>query len=227
MAVAHKSSVANNYGTSVTQPDVSNIASPAAGDFALIGLISSTPHSVVTPPSGATAILEGAQDSSGDVGLSLYRKFFGASEPSTYTDFLTFDAGRSGIAFVSVWTGVDASTPLDVAVVTDSAFGTAHDSGAITPVTAGAMLVSIMVTDPNGAYTFAWDGGIDERLDTDAGSAETGYVTIGSKVWGGSGAETLGGDLSSSDNMLEVILALRPSSGGTVFNKAIAGVIGP
>lgn len=216
MAIAHKESLGTDLGTGFTTPDLNNIASPAAGDFLLAGVYTNSGHTVSVAPSGWTAIVEGLEDSAGDSAISVYHKIAGASEPATYTDFLTFANAESGGGFVSAWTGVDQTTPLDVAALSEgSTSANAHDSPAITPVTSGAVLVAVFSADPGGARTFTWDVGIDKRLDFGT-AADAGYVTIGSKTWGGSGAETLGGDIDSAEPMAELVIALRPAGAPAV-----------
>lgn len=219
MAIAHKET---RSGTSAntTTPDLVNIASPASGDLLLAGVVTNSTHNVSSPPSGWTMIVQDMTDTASDCGLSLYYKVAGGSEPSTYTDWLTFGASEIVLPFISAWTGVHTTTPMDTTPLSEgSGSATAHDTPAITPVTAGAMLVAVMVADPAGAQSFTWDGGITPRLNDDGGAAGDFFVTIGSKTWT-SGATSLGGDLSVADPMPEVIVALRPAGGVTVERSA-------
>lgn len=186
------------------------------GDLLSFWVTTDTAHnSTGTPPSGVDK--EGEIDNGTDNSLSVFTKV-ASGEGSTLAFSSIFDALETGRVIALAHRGVDQVTPMDAAAVFGTESGTAWDSGSITPVTDGAVLVACFACDPaSDPYSFTWDGGITERIDAD--TTPTGqngtlaYLAIGEReiVTAGS-PTTLGGDSGVSDSAATAILALRPAA---------------
>jgi hypothetical protein len=166
-----------------------------------------------TPPAGWTKI--GADvDASFNTTAVFWRRATGSEGASeAWTNIIS--ASNNAIAAIVVYRGCELTgDPQDATMVPEtSGFGTAKDIS-ITTATNGAMVVAAFGVDSDGsALTFAWDAGIDERLDsgtTPSGRASTGeQLHIGDRVVSVAGVAAMGGDLSSGTSGAEIAIALK------------------
>jgi hypothetical protein len=204
-----------NFGSTTGAAAPGEPAGSADGDILLNFIVTDSNHnSTGTPPSGWTKI--GEQDSGTDTTMSVFWKRRSGAESVSWDNL--FDASETGRSLTIGFRGAFASgDPQDVAAVFGTESGTAWDTGAIIPVTNGCLLIAAFGTDPGSdPYTFVWDAGIDERIDSD--TTPTGqnglssYLTIGTKEQVTAAEVTLGGDSSATDTPASVIIALKPAA---------------
>lgn len=188
------------------------------GDIILAIFTSNTVHdSSGTPPTGWTKIAE--VDENSDSSTSVFWKRASSEGATTWTNI--FATTETGLWATVAYRGCVASgDPQDATATTEtSTSGTAKDTPSITTVTANAMVIGIIGTDPpDNALTFTWDGGIDERVDGTGTS--NAYIAVGDKILASPGATTLGGDLSAADTAAEFTIALKPASGAQTISAA-------
>jgi hypothetical protein len=224
MAITYVGAVASNFASA----SLASIGEPSGsqdGDILLYFMVTDSNHNTTgTPPTGWTKISE--VDSGTDTSMSAFWKRRSGAEAETWTDI--FDVAESGRAIMLGYRGCIASgDPQDVAAITGTESGTAWDTGSITPVTDSCMLVAAFGADPGSdPYTFTWDGGITERIDSDTTptgqNALLAYLAIGDKIISPAAATTLGGDCSVSDTPATIIIALKPAATGTTVTATIA-----
>lgn len=123
---------------------------PAAGDYVVVGYAISTQNrtpvlTITGNSAGAYDLLAGpvVGDASFDTRLYVRGKRMGATPDTTITRSATGNSSDNGGIAVHVWRGVDPTTPMDVTRTTASGTPARPDPPAITPVTAGAMIVTI------------------------------------------------------------------------------------
>lgn len=174
--------------TTITFALTGGIAStPAAGDFVLLsynnGLTTNRDLSAVVTTSGYTLLADLHANDSFDANMAVFTKLMGGTPDSNVVV-----VGRPGsasvvIVHISVFRGVDASTPLDVTSTTATGIDTGNvDPAAITPI-----------TDGNVIAIFGSDG-----ISTTARTFTTGSVAYMSGFMQASGAGSSQGTLSGT-----------------------------
>lgn len=225
--VAWVGAVAVNFAASTSAGNPGEPAGCQDGDLLINALVTDTLHNTPNaPPTGWTKIAE--VDVGTDSTLSLFWKIRNGVENQVWTGI--FDANETGRAVTLAWRNADQTTPLDVAAVTGTEASTAYDAGPITPVTARAMGVAFFGGDPaSDPYTFQWDAGITERIDSDtvpSGQNSTNsFLYVGEKLIDPPAATTLGGDATVGDEAAWIIIAIRPASSGTLYTSNPTGAI--
>lgn len=225
MAITFVAAIGASFSGTASLSSIGEPAGSQNGDLLLYFMVTDTNHNTTgTPPTGWTKI--GEQDSGTDTSMSVFRKIRSGVEAENWTNI--FDATETGRVIMLGYRGVDQTTPMDAAAVFGTESATAWDTGSITTVTANAMCVAAFGADPaSDPYTFAWDAGITERIDSDTTptgqNALSAYIAIGDKIIVTPAATTLGGDCSVSDTAASVIIALRPASGGAFDITASPG----
>jgi hypothetical protein len=117
-------------------------SSPASGDFVVAMALSVRGSDMDLSASGYTQIAELHADDNVDTNLYVGRKFMGGSPDSSVT--FSSDITNLFVLGVSVWRGVDPTTPLDVTPVTATGINSGiPNPPAITPVTAGSRIIVI------------------------------------------------------------------------------------
>lgn len=176
----------------------------------------------VTTPTGYTEVYDLWANDARDANLSVNWKIMGATPDTSVTVSGFNNAANGGATVVHVWRGANQTTPMDVTppagVVTPG--NQAHpDSPAITPVTSGAVVLTVGggTGDAGPLAHTAPTGYGDTRSATGVGSTMSFIVDIASKAWSGSGAEDpavwTGGDVdTNSDSMAAGTLAIRPAN---------------
>lgn len=133
---------------------------------------------------------------------------------------------RSMIGAVVEFSGINTTTPLDVAIAmaSSSSAGTTIDAS-LTPVTSGVDLLSIVDADTTGSNpTFSWattvgtTGAWTQRADqTDSSFFNVGCATATQTT---AGAITVRGTSSISSGLVHALVALRPTGGGGIAKTA-------
>jgi len=154
----------SSFGATVS-PEVTAPAGLTNGDLIVIGLLTATTNTGDETPAGWTllSLENGGLDSTLFV---LYK--IASGEGATWTLTNLFVANEQGAAFAAAYSGVDQSTPLDVAEVSGDLGETeGADTGPITPTNNNCMIVSICGGDATEAISGTPDGApaCTERVD--------------------------------------------------------------
>lgn len=132
--------------------------------------------------------------------LSINWKVMGETPDTTVTCIAPTTANQAGVSCCHVWRGVNKLIPMDVAVTTATGNNSPiPNSPAITPVTVGAIVLSLVGfigriatggdEDTDATIPTGYENKIfDSRLNSDVGF----HAGIASKAWSGSGAEDPG-----------------------------------
>jgi len=192
-----------------TSPVVTKPAGTVDGDFILVAFVTDAVHVVNSVIAGWTQI--GTTQVTGtDTSVTLvYKRASSEGASWTFTDLFT--ASHNGIAGVIVYDGVNASVPLDVAVVQGAGTNnTVHAAGPITPTSANCMIVSFFGADPGGEYTGTPDDSpaCTEKLEVTNGTV--GFLYAQEHLQTAAAEETHQVTISSSDLTSWFIVALRP-----------------
>ena len=155
-----------------------------------------------------------------EANFSVNWKLMGAV-PDTSVTCRGSDNDNNGSACQAyVWRGADTTTPMDVTPATDTGLESSlFDSPSITPVTAGAVVISLGLSTAasgNGDAAITAPAGYSNQVNMRAvGDFESCQTGIASKAWSGSGAEDPGAwsniATNSFDSWAAVTLAIRPA----------------
>ena len=150
-------------------------------------------------------------------------KIMGSTPDTSVTIKGSTDAGTPVIVLVQAWSGVDTTTPMDVAPVY-AGMNAPPDPGAITPVTAGAVVVAAGIA-AGGAYLAVAPTGYTNLTANKLILSNFINAAMASKVWSGSGAEdpaafTVGFPTSTGFAQGAFTFALRPSPTLVIVNEA-------
>jgi hypothetical protein len=216
----------DNRTTSLTNlaTEAGGTASLQEGDYVLVAFaLGSGLNETMTPPTGWTELTELYQaGSTYNVNLAVFAKHMGAVPDTsvTFPGLPTVNSNGIGVAVMAL-RGVDATTPLDVALTT--AAGTESlkpNPPAITPATAGAKIVVIGAAS-NPTVLFSNPGDLSAatnhfRSIRGLGGTFNAIVGMGLKLDWTSGAfdpaEFTGGGVATTGSWIGVTLALRPQT---------------
>lgn len=137
--------------------------------------------------------------------LYVARKVLTSAETGTWN--MTWSGSYWNQAQCTLWSGVDNTTPLDVAVSTAAtAANSTMPAVSVTTANAGCGMIHV-VSNENSATGTAPTGYTEQQ--------EANYLRTNTKVAGAAGAETpSGGSISVSTVKLGALVALRPAGGG-------------
>jgi fibronectin type 3 domain-containing protein len=145
-----------------------NLPTYAVGDFMVVWLGNNLGSTAGTPASSGWTAQAMTNESSGLKGTFLTRRM-AAGDPSSIT--VTWSGSTLGVAEATGFTGVNATTPVDVKAGQAEASSTAvssHSTPSVTTTTAGDVLVSGFTTDNGSTWTAA---------DTELADAASGTVS--------------------------------------------------
>lgn len=191
---------------------------PSAGDFVLVGLagVRSQDYDMEVT-TGYTQIAELYENSTHDSNLVLAYKVMGGSPDTTVTLAGNITTVASMAYAIKVYRGVNA-TPMDVAATTASGIASGNPNpAAITPITAGALIVAC----GGGGWDNAQAGGVFTSPDMDGMLSEfapdsTYNCSVGMavKVWPGGSFDPgawSGGAVNAGNTWTAITCALRPA----------------
>lgn len=201
-------------------------SAPVQNDLVIVyyGVGSTTTRSIGVTTSGYTEVAELTVADTYDANLSVSYKLMGATPDTQVTVSATGATADAGAVAVQVWRYVDSnlSTPLDVSVVTATAANSVLcNPPAITPVTAGAMIIAggagahargVATYSSSDLRNFITRGGPDSTNDVTvgmgsrAGQANTAFDPA---------AFTFSAADSAQYSWAAVTLALTPRLNGT------------
>lgn len=205
-------------GTSDNQQAFCNVPVPAgaaAGHVAVLVLeiwLDTATDPVVTWPSGFTQIAYVESTTDGFQRMYIARKVLTGADSGTYQPTWSGSYWTQGQC--TLWSGVDNTTPLDVAVNTAvTAANTTMPAVSVTTAHAGCGMIHL-VANENSASGTAPTGYTEQQ--------EANYLRTNTKVAGAAGTETpAGGSISVSTVKLGALVALRAA--GTSGNTTAAG----
>ncbi len=179
-----------------------------------------------------------------DANMSVSYKIMGATPDSSIPVNSAITTAFGSTSVVHIWRNVDQNNPIDVTTTTATAANSAvFDSPAITPVTAGAQVLSIGLSTAAanaGDTDITAPSGYGNQVDNNGnGSTASVQAGIASKAWSGSGAENPAAwtniTTTTSDSWVAATVALRPNgtltyvggaenSGTTPYSIDISGL---
>lgn len=215
--------VTGNYTVDLTALTGGLASSPSEGDIVIVssGLFTyqvDTPPSIVTSGYTTIASLYSFRNLGNSTSYLSAYKFMGATPDTSITIAGEYNAVTGRTTTVSVWRGVDITTPLDVTPTTAILNSSRPNAPAITPITTGAVVViatSLSSDTNNRVITTSPTGYSNEIFVNATASSNDNYGIMSSKFWI-SGTEDPGqwlmGSSTNSDTWAAVSIALRPST---------------
>lgn len=202
---------------------------PADNDFIIvsrvIGTLDVDQTINITAPSGTyTTRADLYQNDSGDCNLHVATKHAVASTDTQVTIAATGSTSNEGAYEIEIWSGVDTTTPMDVAVTTAGGInGGQPNPPSITPTTADTVVIVIGAAAVlTGMVAFTQSG---SELSNFLSVAQTGgteaCIGSGSFNWTSGAFDPVawtGGSTGTGACWNAVCLALRPASGGASQN---------
>lgn len=207
---------------SLTSLTGGSASSPATGDIVVVAIDCArrSDINIGVTTSGYSELTELYANDTYDCNLSVSYKIMGSTPDTTVTCTGSGSATEAVAIAIHVWRGIDTSNPIDV--TTTTATGTdASDpnSPAITPVTQGAIVLSIGASGLAGVVTLTnqptgYSNTVFLSSDGGGGSYPA-LIGIASKAWSGSGAEDpdnwdYSNSSSTSNSWAAATVALRP-----------------
>ena len=190
---------------------------PRPGDLVIIGVtVASQARTPACAVSGYTAQTQiNANGTTYDTSLNVSYKFMGITPDTTFTLPSTGNIADAQRYTVQVWSGVDPTTPLDVAMVSASGTGTGRPNpGSITPTSSGAYVGIIGAGAAATGASYTAPANYTTGFLTGS-TADTNDAMIGSgyRSWT-SGAEDpaqyTGGTTNAVDSWAAFTYALKP-----------------
>lgn len=179
----------SNQTISLTDLTGGTGAAPEAGDYVVVsyavGFAVGPTLSVVT--SGyAPLITPLSADDTYDVRLASWAKFMGGSPDTSIVVSGTGNINNAGRVAISVYRGVNPTTPLDVAVSVSP--GTGINGGRptpppIMPVNSGAVIVAIGAASPPPANIAAFTSDLSDFISATANDTYPVVIGVGSFQW--------------------------------------------
>lgn len=221
--------VAFNLTTLSGSPSSSSIAD---GDFIVMAYVLSTTSDKgmsQTGPSLTEQLELYANGSVADTNFAVYTGFWHTGDSTTLTAIGDGVNASATSAAVFVFSGVDPTTPLDVAIQTATGTGTAlPNAPAVTPVTAGAYIVEAVGAAGAAVSALTNPGDLSSAANkyrtSFVGDTTDSVIAIGVKEDWASGAFdpaafTAGGSNAAGDSWAAATLVLRPAAAPTSTPK--------
>ena len=212
MTIAYRShTVQNNSGSGTI---TINKPSGVVDNDLLIAFFSEDSNTPRITATGWTAFSGTGIGASGEivVGTSAVLQCFykvAGSEGASWN--FTPSASYIGVVGVIAYSGVDTTTPIDVAAGATPASGTTHTSASITPSVVNTMLVGIWMIDSNAANTWS-TADMTERIDQSTGSAAFVALSVHDLIYGSTSAVTKTATFTASDTAAVLLVALKPAA---------------
>lgn len=212
MAIAHRASTTVEANS--TAAIVNNVPAGTTNGDLLIWRHSNTTTTVTATPAGWTLLVS----STATATMQVIWWRIAASEPASYTTG-ALTAGRA-IGIMSAFSGVDTTTPFDVATPAMVAGTTATTSAAITPITTGAWVLGFGDANvASGVINTTFSSGnltaIDAQKTSTQAAATNNVGATGHFVWTSGAFTPTWTTSNASVRTLGATAALRPSAGTT------------
>lgn len=197
-------------------------SSPQAGDFCIVGYSQAgtadrTARAISNAAGAFTSLMTQYVNDTNDTSITIKYKFL--ESPIDY-DLIMGTPSSSGNGVnvsIQVFRGVNVSTPFDVAEVTVALTDTAlANPGAITPVTAGAIIGTFAACAMGASISTAYTSSDYDAFTSSArsGTNRSHTAAFGRKAWtsGAFNAAVYGGPSANvADSCIAVAFALRPA----------------
>lgn len=164
-------------------------------DFVVAALFIAQPeadNNLQPVTAGYTQQVERHEAGTIDLDFGVFTKFMGASPDSNITIQATSASGGNDkwwLVKVTAWRGVNLTTPMDVAAVHNGAAGSASaTSPAITPVTAGAMVIDMAASNVGNILNLLSHGNPGAYDPFYTSTWGKGRLTMAALEWSSSGA---------------------------------------
>lgn len=209
MAIAFVASASSVDGSgAATSLTITKPTGAASGDVAVMVALARGGSGQTISATGWTAAISTLNTGAGtgELAFRVFYKVLGGSEPGSYSFTLGSAAVCSG--GISVYSGVDNTTPMDVtaSTVANTSTGTSVITPSITTVTANAWLVQCVGIN-SGSTTITEPGSWNERFEVTSSLRSQNSDAVQASA-GASGAKTA--TLSAARTNAGALLALRP-----------------
>ena len=224
MSIAFRS-VANGLISNTVSPAITAPAGLTDGDLIIVHIATNSTETVNTVLAGWTQ-MGTTQDQSSDSSMFILYKI-ASSEGASWTFTNLFNANEFGVYASFAYSGVDGTSPLDVAVVQGdlgNVTTAGASTGSIMPTSANCMVFSMYGGDP-GAKTRTATAEYTERTDY-TGTTTYGWVYAQEHIQGAAAAETHKITPNETEGICYMIMAIRPS-GGVAAGGAFSPLAGP
>lgn len=202
-------------------------SAPQAGDLVLIAMhVGATSDLTLALTSGYTKVNETYVDgTSYDSNMALFYKFMGSTPDTNFTVGSSGAIENAQNCYISVWRGIDPTTPFDLTPVFTPFTGTAKPNPpSVTPVTNGAVMV--MISGVAAATTANWTApayltdfrtiSTADTVDSAIGGGYRRWLTADGAydgaVWAGGGTAT---SVNATTNIVAVLRPATSGGGGT------------
>ncbi|MEM9561346.1 MAG: hypothetical protein AAGA93_01930, partial [Actinomycetota bacterium] len=167
----------------------------------------------ITPPAGWNTVNETAAN-----GLvhGVYWRIATSSEPSSYSFTLT-GSTETAAGSITVYDGVDTSSPIDVSATQGNSAGAAIVAPSVTTTVDDATLVALWSVRDDGSLT--QPGAMTERIDVTSSTGDTAdeetVAAVAEETIGAAGSTgTRTATVDASAGSIGTLVALNPASGG-------------
>ncbi|MFA5360351.1 MAG: Ig-like domain-containing protein, partial [Patescibacteria group bacterium] len=210
------------YNLSLTSLTGGSGSSPQAGDLVIVatGFVRTSNLNPGVGTAGYTEVADLYGNDTYDANFSVNWKIMGGTPDTSVSCNGSGSTLNGAVCVAHVWRGVNQTTPLDV--TSTNTVGTnspVPNSPAITPITAGAIVIATgLGVGTAGDTSVTAPTGYGNQVDIQVDPSTAATVGIASKAWSGSGAEdpavwtnwTQG--TATYDSWGAVTLAIRPSN---------------
>ena len=210
--IAFRSSSTVENAVATTTMTIAKPSGTAEGDLLFAEITIGSATADVTPPTGWTFIHRAEQGFEANLSLDTYYKIASSSEPSSYEFILS--VAKRNVGSISAYTGVSASSPLDVHATSTGASSSAILAPSITTTVDNALVIGIF---SNGAEntTFGPPTEQTERVDHTAGSTSPASAEVADEIFASAGPTgTRTATTTVVDSWIAALVAFKPASGG-------------
>jgi uncharacterized repeat protein (TIGR01451 family) len=194
---------------------ISKPANVISGDVLVAGISFRDGSTIsVTPPAGWTLVRR--TDQAAEIGLAVYYKVAGASEPASYA--WTASPAASMAGGIQAYSGVDSTTPVHVEAGQATPSGTTHPTPSVNTTVTNTMIVTTHAARRGGG-TWTPPTGMTERYDIRTGPVAIEGNDVPQATAGSSGAQTA--TLSNDGVGVTHILALKPPAPNFTLAKTV------
>lgn len=214
MAIVYRASTTTE--STGTAAIVNNVPAGTVNGDLLVWRYSETGTNIPTTPAGWTLATSGSTTSTS---VTIWYRV-ASSEPASYTTGTLVTSGRH-IGIMSAYSGVDNTTPFDVATPALVAGTTATTCPAITPVTVGAWVLGIGNANVGtGVINTTFSSGnltaVDAQVTSTNGAQTNNVGATGHFAWTSGAFTPTYTTSNASVRTLGASLALRPFNRGVV-----------
>lgn len=159
--IAFRTAASAGAGSGVLTLTINKPAGTVSGDVMIAGIAVRPETATITPPSGWTLVRRVDNANPNANSLAIYRKVAGGSEPSSYG--WTFSTSTGSAGGILTFSGVDASSPVDVEDGQNTGNGLSHASPSVITTVPNTMLVTFHAF--TSAAAWAPPSGMTEACD--------------------------------------------------------------